>query len=168
MYYRSFVARIVARIVARVVVRVVVTVIAVLCTGCVSTSRHARPPGVHSCESFFIYVLCVTDANSDGSVDYMYFDDTREIFMYDGSPDNHLLSVMPLHRCAIPMDRDSQAVSSRLLYEDLGLAERLALKGNLIRNYRSAQAAVDACYNKDRTDAQSQPFLDDEDWDEGE
>lgn len=160
MYSPSFVASAVARVVA--------IVIAVLCTACASTSRHTRPPGVHSCESFFIYVLCVADADSDGTVDYMYFDDTREIFMYDGSPDNRLLSVMPLHRCAIPMDRDSRAVSSRLLYEDPGLAERLALKGNLIRNYRSAQAAVDACYNKNRTDAPSQPFLDDEDWDEGE
>jgi len=80
---------------------------------------------------------------------------------------------MPFHACAIPMSDDTRTHSSKLLYdEDLGLSERLAVKGRLLRNYRAAQPAVDACYRRLQDGPEApQPGLDDpflvqESWDE--
>lgn len=106
----------------------------------------------------------------DQRVDYMYFDDTREIFMYEASMARALGPVLPFHACAVPMSRSTRDYSSQLLYDDnLSLADRLRIKGQLILNYRAAQPAVDAC-NTDSTrdqDKTPEPFIVDEDWDEG-
>ena len=147
--------------------------LALCLAGCVSTSDLERPPGEQRCESFFIYILCVNDFDRDGLVDFMYFDDTRDIFMYEPSMLEVVSSVMPLHPCAIPMSASTREASSQLLYDDeLGMAGRLALKGKLISNYRSAQPAVDACHSSQRrnsnaTGAAEDSFFPDDDWDEG-
>ena len=142
--------------------------------GCATTPEGSRPPGEQRCESFFIYVLCVADLDRDRLVDYMYFDDTREIFMFAQSMHDALKGILPFHRCAIPMGNDTRKVSSTLLYGgDLSFTEKLALKGRLIKNYRAAQPAISAC-NKRAEKEQGQdarkddPFTVDEDWTLGE
>ena len=69
------------------------------------------------------------------------------------------------------MSESTRDYSSQLLYsDDLSLTARLGLKGRLIKNYRKAQPAVDACNAalKSRTEQQDaeRPFVDDDDWDE--
>jgi len=54
---------------------------ALLLDGCASDPGPASLGAVR-CESFFIYRLCVGDLDRSGDVDFMYFDDTKEIFMY--------------------------------------------------------------------------------------
>lgn len=143
---------------------------ALLVTACGSIQRDG-PAGHAQCERFFIYDLCVADVDRDGRVDYMYFDDTREIFMFAADRRTELRDVMPFHRCAIPMSASTREYSSQLLYgEELGLRERMQLKGRLISNYRASQPAVDAC-NREQRDTPApgfdDPFLVQEDWDEG-
>ncbi|EAQ96945.1 hypothetical protein [Congregibacter litoralis] len=139
-------------------------------SACVSTPEDSRPPGVERCESFFIYVLCISDLDADGRVDYMYFDDTREIFMYADSLLNELETVLPLHACAIPMSESTRDLSSQLLYsDDIGLSARLAVKAKLAVSYRAAQPAVDACNaalnpSTQTPAAEERPFDDDDDW----
>jgi hypothetical protein len=137
---------------------------------CASTPGNVRPPGKEHCESFFIYVLCISDLDADGQVDYMYFDDTREIFMYADHMLSQLNDVLPLHACAIPMSDRTRDYSSQLLYgDDLGISARLVVKGKMAVSYRAAQPAVDACYTSldpdpASTETQERPFDDDDDW----
>lgn len=137
---------------------------------CASAPDDGRPPGAEHCESFFIYVLCISDLNTDGQVDYMYFDDTREIFMYADSMLGQLRNVLPLHACAVPMSAGTRDFSSQLLYgDDLGVSARLAVKGRLAVSYRAAQPAIDACMASLDPDTgsgqdQARPFDDDDDW----
>ncbi|WP_439107950.1 hypothetical protein [Congregibacter sp.] len=137
--------------------------------GCASTPDDLRPPGKEHCESFFIYVLCISDFDVDGQVDYMYFDDTKEIFMYADSMLSELVDVMPLHACAVPMRENTRDLSSQLLYsDDLTLSARLAVKAKLAVSYRAAQPAINACMASLNPDEQSReeerPFDDDDDW----
>jgi hypothetical protein len=143
-----------------------------LLAACAAVDEHTAPPGVQRCEGFFIYDLCVNDLGGDGDVDFMYFDDTREIFMYARSELEAASQVLPLHPCAIPMSDSTREYSSQLLYgEELPLTQRLALKGRLIANYRKSQPAISAC---NRTlsgapkNALDDPFLIQEDWEEGD
>ena len=144
--------------------------LSVVLAGCAVTPRGERPPGEQGCDAFFIYVLCVADLDRNGSVDYMFFDDTLEIFMYHEPMLTELRDVLPLHPCAIPMNETVRDYSSQLLYAELSLAQRLGVQGKLITEYRASQAAVDACYadlqnTTPQGDPADDPFLDDEDWD---
>lgn len=140
---------------------------------CATTPDDVRPAGKEHCESFFIYVLCISDLDMDGQVDYMYFDDTRDIFMYAESMLTQVTEVLPLHPCAIPMSASTRDLSSQLLYSDgLGISAKLALKGKMAVSYRAAQPAVDACAASLAPDAQrsieeERPFDDKDDWTEG-
>jgi hypothetical protein len=140
--------------------------------GCATGPQDATLVGRHHCESFFIYSVCVADRDEDHSVDYMYFGDDLQIFMYDETTRENLVGIQPFHECAIPMSDSTRRLSSQLLYgDDLGLSERLSLKGKLIRNYRAAQPAVHACNARAGEapgpfPADDDPFLIDEGWDE--
>lgn len=147
--------------------------VALLLGGCATTPDDVRPAGKEHCESFFIYVLCISDLDMDGQVDYMYFDDTRDIFLYAEDMLNQVTQVLPLHPCAIPMSENTRDLSSRLLYsEGLGISAKLALKGKMAVSYRAAQPAVDACAASIGPDPQrgiedERPFDDKDDWPEG-
>jgi len=143
---------------------------------CAGSPETSTLPGAHSCESFFIYIICVGDIDENGDVDYMYFGDDYQIFMYASTMREPLNAIgQPWHPCVIPMSESTRQYSSQLLYdEDLGLADRLGVKGKLIQNYRASQAAVEAC-NAQREnpgevpdlDNFDDPFIVDDDWEEG-
>lgn len=138
---------------------------------CASDPRPPAAPGVHRCESFFIYEICIADLDRDRAVDFMYFGDDLQIFMYDRDQREALADLQPFHACAVPMSSDIRETSTQLLYgDDLPLTRRLALKGSLLKDYRAAQPAIDAC-NTGRGGAEKpaafdDPFLIDEGWDE--
>lgn len=141
--------------------------------GCATRPQDPTLVGRHHCESFFIYSVCVADRDENRFVDYMYFGDDLQIFMYDEAARENLVGVQPFHECAIPMSDSNRELSSKLLYgEDLGLSARLSLKGRLIRNYRAAQPAVDACNVRDDDAREAfpaageDPFMIDDGWDE--
>lgn len=138
---------------------------------CTTTPPPVAEQGVHRCESFFIYEVCIADRDRDQRVDYMYFGDDLQIFMFDVAQREVLEQLQPFHECAVPMSAEIRDTSTRLLYgEDLPLTRRLALKGNLIRDYRAAQPAIDACNaahgEADTPVKYDDPFLVDDGWDE--
>ena len=139
--------------------------------GCVTRPGDAIGRAVHRCEAFFIYEICIADYDHNGSVDYIYFGDDLQIFMFAEAMLPLLDGVQPFHACAVPMSSAVRKNSSRLLYGDeLSLSERLAIKGRLIGDYRSAQPAIDAC-NAAREGATPSPYIEDpfiidEDWED--
>ena len=123
-----------------------------LVSGCASLERDqavsAAGDGKTRCGSFFVYDMCLTDSKGDRRVDYMYFADTREVFMY--SHGASLPEELALHRCAMVMQEDVVVHSSSLLYgENLGLLEEMDVKRKLLVSYMAAKNNVDGCYGGD-------------------
>ena len=143
---------------------------------CVSAPQQRVLPGRHSCDAFFIYIICVGDIDRSGDVDYAYFGDDYQIFMYAQAMREPLNALgQPWHRCVIPMSERTRNYGSRLLYsEELGLSERLAIKGKLLRSYRASQGAIEAC-NAPRKNPGKAPapgdlddsFAAEDDWEDG-
>lgn len=125
-----------------------------LTTACASTQQAetaaADNPGVTTCDSFMIYTMCMTDRAEDGDVDYVYFADDLQIFMFQ--PDAQLPSHMSIHRCARPIDGELQGYGNALMYEDLNLLEEMDVKRKLLVAFMAAKDEVDLCYGGDSTE----------------
>jgi hypothetical protein len=151
-------------------IRVGTIALALIFTACATDPVSNNIRGQHHCESFFVYSVCVADEDSDGRVDYMYFGDDLQVFMYDDAQEASLRARHPFHACAVPMGDSTRSLSSQLLYgDDLGFTKRLELKGALIGNYRAAQPAVEACNEALGNGGPlplEDPFDVGEDWDE--
>ena len=124
------------------------------------------------CDTYIILNMCVEDLAGDGTVDMVYFSDTNEAFMYQQGMHNAVAQVMPLHRCAVPLNVGMQATTNRILgRENLSLSEELDITRQLIANYVAAKPAIDDCNarfedNNPGTIAQEdQFFVEESDWD---
>ena len=147
--------------------------IAALTTACASTQQAEKTAateraGETTCDSFFVYTMCMTDRAEDGDVDYVYFADDNQIFLYQ--PGEVLPGNMPVHRCARPIDGPLQGYGNALMYEDLSLLEEMDVKRKLLVAFMSAKNDVDQCYGGDSTtgsaDAGEEFASDDYDWGE--
>jgi hypothetical protein len=98
------------------------------------------------CDSYIIFDMCVRDLAGDGAVDMIYFSDTNEIFMYREGMRNTVAEVMPLHRCAVPLDEGMQKTTDRILHrKNIQLSEEVVIVKELIVNYAAAKTEIDAC-----------------------
>ena len=98
------------------------------------------------CDSYIIFDMCVRDLAGDGAVDMIYFSDTNEIFMYREGMRNTVAEVMPLHRCAVPLNEGMQKTTDRILHrKNMQLSEEIVIAKELIVNYAAAKQEIDAC-----------------------
>jgi hypothetical protein len=142
--------------------------------GCSSTPT-AMPKQVQGrivCDTYIILNMCVEDLAGDGTVDMVYFSDTNEAFMYQQGMHDAVAQVMPLHRCAVPLNAGMQATTNRILgRENLGLSEELEITRQLIANYVAAKPTIDACNarfeenNPGPIAQEDEFFIDESDWD---
>ena len=74
--------------------------------GCTSTPAIVpeQAQGKFVCDSYIIFDMCVGDIIGNGTVDMVYFSDTEEVFMYRQGMKQAVVEVMPLHRCAVPLN----------------------------------------------------------------
>jgi hypothetical protein len=116
--------------------------------GCATDSAvKPEPTTAHLvCDSYIIFDMCVRDIAGDGAVDMIYFSDTNEIFMYREGMQSTVAEVMPLHRCAVPLNEGMQTTSDRILHrKNMQLSEELIIVKELIANYAAAKSEIDAC-----------------------
>ncbi|MDG1492334.1 MAG: hypothetical protein P8Q84_00600 [Luminiphilus sp.] len=107
-------------------------------------SQQAK--GVTACDTYLLFSMCVQDIDGDNTVDMVYFTDTKEAFMYQEGKQALVGTVIPFHRCAVPLDAGMQSTTNRLLQrENLSLTEEISITKELIVNYASAKPAIDAC-----------------------
>ena len=92
--------------------------------------------------------------------------------MYQQGMHDAVAQVMPLHRCAVPLNPGMQSTTNRILgRENLSLSEELDITRQLITNYIAAKPTIDACNarfekNNPGTIAQEDEFfIDESDWD---
>ena len=146
--------------------RLVLVGVVLVLAGCARapSMMPQQAEGKTVCDTYLIQSMCVQDLVGDGIVDLIYFTDTQEIFMYQRGTRDSAAQVMPLHRCAVPLDEGMQATTNRILNrEDLSLAEELSITLELIANYMAARPTIDACNarfedNTDEGDLSPGPF----------
>jgi hypothetical protein len=110
------------------------------------TTTSAREKSKVVCDSYIVLNMCVEDLVGDGTVDMIYFSDTDEIFMYQQGRQEQVASVMPFHRCAVPLDARMQETTNRILNRsNLSLTQELDITRNLIASFAAAKPAIDAC-----------------------
>jgi len=121
---------------------------ALLLAGCATAPVPEQAPkeGRIVCDSYLILHMCVRDLIGDGVVDMIYFSDTYEIFMYREGMLQTVEPVMPLHRCAVTLSEDMQALTNRILSRaDLTVSEELVIMKDLLTNYMAAKPEIAAC-----------------------
>ncbi|GJM13262.1 MAG: hypothetical protein DHS20C12_16650 [Pseudohongiella sp.] len=116
----------------------------VACTG---LSLADRPANDLYCDNFLLYEMCARDSNGDGVVDYTYFADSNEIFMYRERLPRRIPAGLAVHRCVMPMEEDLVETTSRLFYldEDSSLLDRTDIRGAMMIKYIAKLPEVTAC-----------------------
>jgi len=123
-------------------------VLAMVLLSCSSSSFDGeRPVSANYCDKFMIYDMCARDTNRDGVVDFVYFEDTSEVFMYRGGMGGRIPGNLGRHQCAMEMDEDLVATTSRLFYIDdqTTFLEKQDIRGSMMIKYIAYMPRVTAC-----------------------
>ncbi len=99
------------------------------------------------CDNFLVYDMCAQDLNGDGEVEYVYFADSLDVFMYrEGGIDN-VPAPHEIHRCAQLMDEDLVATTSRVftVTDNTSYLEKQDIRGAMMLKYISYMPRVTAC-----------------------
>lgn len=127
--------------------------------GCGSLPIGMQPTNSEYCDNYLIYDMCARDMSGNGIVDLVYFSDTLEVFMFRPGADDNVPSELGVHRCAMPMDEDLIATTSRLFYidEETSFLERQDIRGAMLIKYVTYMPEVTACNMRaDRAEASAQ------------
>lgn len=119
----------------------------VLLAGCSGVNLAEQPVNDLYCDNFVLYEMCARDSNRDGIVDYTYFQESNEIFMYRNRLPRRIPAGFGVHRCAMPMEEDLIATTSRVFYIDdsSSLLERTDIRGAMMLKYMTKLPEVTAC-----------------------
>lgn len=114
---------------------------------CAGSYLGERPANNLYCDNFLVYEMCARDSNRDGIVDYTYFEESKEIFMYRDRLPRRIPAGLGVHRCAMPMEEDLVETTSRVFYidEDSSLLEKTDIRGAMMIKYIAKLPEVTAC-----------------------
>ena len=118
-----------------------------LLVGCSTANLADRPVNDLYCDNFVLYEMCARDSNRDGVVDYTYFQESKEIFMYRDRLPRRISAGFGMHRCAMPMEEDLIATTSRVFYIDdsSSMLEKTDIRGAMMLKYTTKLPEVTAC-----------------------
>lgn len=114
---------------------------------CGSLPDGERPTNALYCDNYLMYDMCARDTDSDGIVDYVYFTDSEEIFMFREGVQDSYRGDRSIHRCMQIMDESLVATTSRVFYvdDDTSFLERQDIKGAMMVKYIAYMPEVTAC-----------------------
>ena len=118
-----------------------------LIASCSGANLGDRPVNDLYCDNFVLYEMCARDSNRDGIVDYTYFQESKEIFMYRSRLPRRIPAGFGVHRCAMPMEEDLVVTTSRVFYidETSSLLEKTDIRGAMMLKYMAKLPEVTAC-----------------------
>lgn len=118
-----------------------------LLVSCGSLPDGERPSNALYCDKYLMYDMCARDQNRDGIVDFVYFTDSEEIFMFREGVQERYRGNMAVHRCAQVMDDNLVATTSRVFYvdDDTSFLEKQDIKGAMMIKYIAYMPEVTAC-----------------------
>ena len=114
---------------------------------CGSLPVGMQPTNSEYCDNYLVYDMCARDMSGNGIVDSVYFTETKEVFMFRPGADSNIPSELGVHRCAMPMDEDLVATTSRLFYidEETSFIEKQDIRGAMLIKYVAYMPEVTAC-----------------------
>lgn len=121
--------------------------ISITLAGCQLVDHGVRPVSNLYCDNFLVYDICAQDLNRDGVVELVYFEDSREVFMYRDGADAEIPTGLEMHRCARVMGDDLVATTSRLFFVDetTTYLARTDIRGQMLLKYIAFLPGVTAC-----------------------
>ena len=124
-----------------------VSFLALLLASCGSLPEGERPTNALYCDTYLLYDMCAQDENRDGIVDWVYFTDTEEIFMFREGVQDSYDGDLGVHRCMQIMDESLVATTSRVFYVDdeTSFLEKQDIKGAMFVKYVAYMPEVTAC-----------------------
>lgn len=119
----------------------------VLLASCQTIPRGERPTNDLYCDNFMVYGMCARDMNGDGVVEFVYFEKSKQAFMYRPDAEKLLPKDLEMHPCATPMDEDVVKTTSRVFFVDdeTTLLEKTDIRGSLMLKYMAALPEITAC-----------------------
>jgi len=126
---------------------------------CGSLPEGLQPVNSEYCDNFLVYDMCARDTSGNGIVDVVYFTDSLEVFMFSPGADEDIPEDLGVHRCAMPMDDELIATTSRLFFidEDTSFLEKQDIRGSMLLKYVAYMPEVSACnLRADRAEAEQQ------------
>jgi hypothetical protein len=114
---------------------------------CVGSFLGERPANSLYCDNFLVYDMCAQDVNHDGIVDFTYFEDSLEVFMFREGALDRISDNLKMHRCARAMDEDLITTTSRMFYidDETSYIEKTDIRGALMIKYMAWIPEVTAC-----------------------
>lgn len=121
--------------------------IVLLLNACGSLPVGVQPVNTEYCDNFLVYDMCARDTSGNGIVDFVYFTDSLEVFMFRPGADENIPSDLGRHRCAMPMDEELMSTTSRLFFIDdsTSFIERQDIRGAMFLKYVAYMPEVSAC-----------------------
>ena len=117
-------------------------------SACASTPMDTTVPVANLyCDNFLIYDMCAQDIDGDGIVEWVYFEDTNEIFLVREGVEEPLPTELAEHRCMQKMDDAIVHNTSQLFYisDDTNYIERADIKSALMFSYVGYMPRVMRC-----------------------
>ena len=116
-------------------------------TACGLGASGARPTISLYCDNFLIYKMCARDMDRDGIVDFVYFEESEEVFMWREGARADVPADMKFHQCAEVMDAELVATTNRVFFVDdeTSYLERQDIRGGMMIKYITALPRVVAC-----------------------
>lgn len=106
-----------------------------------------RPVSNLYCDTFLVYDMCAEDLNRDGVVEFVYFPDSMDVFMYRDGVQDDIPVRYGLHRCAISMDPELVDITSRVFYvtDETPYLEKQDIRGAMMIKYIAYMPRVATC-----------------------
>lgn len=106
------------------------------------------------CDSFMIYDMCAQDVDGDREVDFLYFDDTKEIFMITEQYQDQTFPGLIRHKCLQILNDGIRNTSTTILNlpDDASRLRRSQLKSRLLAGYAYYLPTINKCMGEEELD----------------
>lgn len=107
------------------------------------------------CARYLLYRMCALDVSGNGQTDFLYFEDSEQIFLFDENKLNKVPNYLTLHECAQSMDPPLIDATSALLTvnDEMSFFRRSEIKNKIFYHYMRYVPRINRCKN-DLADSQ--------------
>lgn len=101
-----------------------------------------------------IYDMCAKDVNDDRQADFLYFDDTKEIFMIAEEFQDQTFAGLTRHKCLQILNDSIRDTSTAILNlpDDVSRLRRSQLKSRLLAKYAYYLPTINRCMGEEDLD----------------
>lgn len=133
---------------------------------CACSHQPTSPNAVSTlfCDRYLFYRMCAVDVSQNGRTDFIYFEDSREIFLFDQKKLSLVPTDLTLHTCAQSMDEPLLDATALLLTvnDEMSFFQRSEIKNKIFYHYMRYVPRINRCKRAD-VDTNNDNFLPEED-----